>query len=359
MLFVTRRYPPSLGGMQTFARDFYGNYRRLADVDMIANAGGNWMLLAFMIRTLLALAFRRGRYDVVHLYDAVLAPMIPAIKALTGAQVSVTVNGLDIVYPRFGYQRIVSSFLNRADKVFAISQQTAAACLARGVGAGKVVVIHNGIDTLASEICTKEAEAAVKSKIRAALQGKRVLLTVGRLVRRKGHAWFVSNVLKDLPEEYVYVIAGEGPERAALERAAREAGVSHRVQMLGHVSEVEKQCLFRMAHVFVMPNIAVPGDQEGFGIVLLEAGLQGLPVVGSDMEGLRDAVIDGQTGVLVRPGDVQGFQKAIIDPGLDAESIRSAVISTYDWRITAKRYDEEFRKMLTAGGRAAASLARR
>jgi phosphatidylinositol alpha-1,6-mannosyltransferase len=94
-----------------------------------------------------------------------------------------------------------------------------------------------------------------------------------------------------------------------------------------------------------MPNITVPGDVEGFGIVALEAGSCGLPVVASNIQGLRDAVINGKTGYLVEEGDVDGFVGRITDMNLDKDQIRKIVNSTFDWANIYKRYHDVFVKL--------------
>lgn len=76
----------------------------------------------------------------------------------------------------------------------------------------------------------------------------------------------------------------------------------------------------------------MPDGVEGFGIVALEAGSCGLPVVASNIQGLQDAVIDGKTGYLVEEGDVDGFVGRITDMNLKKDQIREIVNSTFDWQ---------------------------
>jgi glycosyltransferase involved in cell wall biosynthesis len=102
-----------------------------------------------------------------------------------------------------------------------------------------------------------------------------------------------------------------------------------------------------------MPNINVPGDIEGFGLVLLEASTCALPVVAADTEGIRDAVVDGKNGVLVPSGDAAAFQHEIgrflADPAgakqFGAES-RDFTLATYQWDKIADRYIEQYQRLL-------------
>lgn len=130
------------------------------------------------------------------------------------------------------------------------------------------------------------------------------LVTVARIVQNKG----IDVVLRALTildrnhVPYRYVVAGEGPERASLENLAVELGVQANVHFAGRVSEEDKWHLLRSADVFVMPSHVNPSQQhEGFGIVFLEAAACGVPSIGSNAGGIPDAVVDGQTGILVEP----------------------------------------------------------
>src|SRR5512142_2986584 len=107
VLFITRAFPPAHGGMQRFAADFYDHLSRRTRVDLVANSGGKAGMIPFVLRSILRLALGGRRYGIVHLYDAVLSPLIPIVGALSGAKVTLTVNGLDIVYGRFGYQHLI------------------------------------------------------------------------------------------------------------------------------------------------------------------------------------------------------------------------------------------------------------
>jgi glycosyltransferase involved in cell wall biosynthesis len=85
------------------------------------------------------------------------------------------------------------------------------------------------------------------------------------------------------------------------------------------------------ADMFIMPNVTVADDIEGFGIAVLEAGSCGLPVVASNLQGIKDAVADGKTGYLVEEGDVAGFLSRIMSMGLVKADIRTTVITRFNW----------------------------
>lgn len=345
LLFITRAYPPLVGGMEKFASDFYENYRGMGKIDLLANSHGRKMIPLFLIKVAFFLIFRSRSYDVIHIYDAVLSPLVFLVKAFSNARVSFTVNGLDIVYSRFGYQKFMPFFLRRADKIFAISHYTMEQCALRGIPREKMLVIPVGLNFDAVEIFSEERKSRLLSKFNIPITGTKILVTVGRLVKRKGHAWFVEHVLSKLPDHYVYVVAGDGPEHAAIVETAIRFDLNDRVCVLGRISDEEKNCLYQIADLFVMPNIHVENDQEGFGIVLLEAGRYGLPVIASNIEGIRDVVIDRKTGRLIAEKDVNGFVNEILKFNPDRLSMPALLKSVFNWKSVVERYYEEFKKM--------------
>jgi len=142
-----------------------------------------------------------------------------------------------------------------------------------------------------------------------------VLLTVGRLVPRKG----IDSVLQVLPTMLVrfpdlrYRIVGDGPDRLRLEQMAHGLGVAHAVRFLGRMSDEELPQVYRDAHIFVMPVREEPeaASIEGFGIVYLEASASGLPVVAGRSGGVAEAVQEGKTGFLVPPDDPMALAQVL------------------------------------------------
>jgi phosphatidylinositol alpha-1,6-mannosyltransferase len=138
---------------------------------------------------------------------------------------------------------------------------------------------------------------------RYGLVGRRVLMTLARLAPRERYKGF-DEILEALPRlaadhsDLVYLIAGDGPDRARLEAKAAALGIAERVVFAGRIAESEKVAHYRLADAFAMP-----GRSEGFGIVYLEALACGVPVLGSKIDGSRDALLEGRLGVLVDPRD--------------------------------------------------------
>ena len=126
---------------------------------------------------------------------------------------------------------------------------------------------------------TTRAAASKEIRQRYGLpDGAVVLLTLGRLVRRKGARWFTRHVLPGLAPDITYLVAGDGPEANPIRVAAVQAGLGDRVLLLGRVDDDTRELLLRGADLFVQPNIRVPGDIEGFGLVTIEASMRGEPL---------------------------------------------------------------------------------
>ena len=142
------------------------------------------------------------------------------------------------------------------------------------------------------------------------LAGKRVLLTLGRIVAAERYKGFddVLEVLPELDPDVVYLIAGKGDDTDRLRRKAHDLGVADRVVFTGFVSEEEKADVYALADVYVMPSRG-----EGFGFVLLEAMACGVPVIGSKHDGGREALRHGALGTLVDPANPAEIRMAIND----------------------------------------------
>lgn len=142
----------------------------------------------------------------------------------------------------------------------------------------------------------------------------RVLVTVGRLVRRKGIETILEALASpDMSDRLVrYLVAGSGPEKALLQERCRRLGLDDRVTFLGHVDNTVKWAVYRVGDLFVMPNNNLDGqDWEGFGIAFLEAAIMGIPSIAGRTAGAAEAVKDGETGVLVDPGSTSELVDAL------------------------------------------------
>jgi len=302
-----------------------------------------WLFL----RGLRALVTDRS-IQVIHMQDAVLSPLGWLLSKLSRKPWVVVAHGLDLTFKLAFYQKVNLFFARRCQAMIAISEATAREAKTRGVPTAKIVVIPLGVDEAPPPKVDKQK---VCSSIELSKDDK-ILITVGRLAKRKGVAWFTANVLPDLPDNVHYVIIGEGAERSNIETEITKHGLNNRVHMLGEVDDKTKQDWLASADIFVMPNIKVPGDMEGFGIVAHEAALAELPVVASNLEGIAQALQDSRNGFLVPEKDAKAYDNKIKTLLSDnkkrrdfGRQARAYTIKTFGWPTIAAGYRLVYQKI--------------
>ena len=172
-------------------------------------------------------------------------------------------------------------------------------------GLKNILVVYPSIDP--SQAVTTKAEST-SSIFR--------LLTVSRLVDRKGHDRVLTALamlkLNGTLTSFTYDIVGSGPTRAPLEQLVEELGLQGHVHFLGDVDDVTLRDCYMKADLFVMPVKDHPIDKEGFGLVFLEAALFELPSISTNMSGVNEAIIDGETGLLIADNDLEALAKSIM-----------------------------------------------
>ena len=182
---------------------------------------------------------------------------------------------------------------------------------------------------------------------RYVLHGKQVLMTFGRLAGRDRYKGF-DEVLEVLPQllntrpDLVYLIVGDGPDRQRLQAKAQALGISTAVVFAGRIAEPEKVDHYRLADLYVMPSRG-----EGFGIVILEALACGIPVIGSRVDGTREALLNGKLGELVDPGNPVELIETIERRLRSAEKGRPQGLETFSAGAFAQRTQQIVGQMVT------------
>ena len=245
-------------------------------------------------------------------------------------------HGRDVTLPGIYQTFQVRRTLCALDGVFPVSRATRAECEKRGMPSHRIHVIPNGVK--------------ISRYISGTGGGQGLqLLSVGRLVKRKGFAWFVDRVMPELPSHVQYRIVGTGPELSIIQEIVTAHGLEGRVHLLGRCSDQSLVHLYRESDLFIMPNLPVPGDMEGFGVVMLESGASGTPAIAADLEGIRDVITDEVNGRLVPSGDVTAFKDAILGYPVTAEArtrARQHTAAKFSWVSVADQYVHHLRKLL-------------
>lgn len=345
LLLITHEFHPHRGGIAVYAAEMAGAATRLGyDVEVWApdSTGTRDRAWPFRVRRLpmppthdLRSQWRMAREIHRHresLKDAILyLPEPGPILAMLflqyfgvpqGAHLALTLHGSEILrlHQRFGTRLAAGRLFARADRISVVSRHTRDLLLGHFPGAAGRVTLTPGA------LRTDFPATPAPSSPGRPNPGRLVVLTVARLHPRKGQL-HVIEALRGLPPELrarvEYRIAGaHGKENydLLLDEAARTADFP--VRFLGDVPDAELPAVYAQADIFAMTSVPHKHSVEGFGLVYLEAGAYGLPVVAHAIGGVPEAVIDGETGLLVPPGDTAAltavFAKLLAEPGLRA-----------------------------------------
>lgn len=352
ILILTRKYPPKIGGMEKQSFEIIKNLKLSlgSDLDYIYLNKGQihliwWLPLAFLKSLWL---MKRKNYDIIHVCDGALAPLGWLLKILTKKIVTVTIHGLDITYKNSIYQLIFPYCVKKLDCIFCVSKNTAKEAITRCAEAKKITVIPNGINPEELKTGLGDTKSLLSRELKSALRSKKIILTVGRLVKRKGVSWFIREVfpkLKAANKDIVYIIIGKGKEFNQI----RNQIIGTDIFLMGEVNQSLLKLIYNSADCLVMPNIPVEGDFEGFGIVAVEASSLGVPVVASNVDGISDAVIDGRNGFLVQPMNAEQFSAKILQSlkmgKKQRRNIQRFTEKAFSWKDLTARYLEKFMQL--------------
>jgi phosphatidyl-myo-inositol dimannoside synthase len=258
------------------------------------------------LKTLIYLRSVRKDYDV-----AITSHVLPIGTAvmMSGIPYILIVHGMDIrlakQHPR--KRRIAKNVLSRARLVVTNSEALA-----------KEVLDDFGVQSLVVYPCLETFPDSIPTRS----QGF-TLLTVSRLVERKGHTHVLTALAKlkhsGQLESFEYHIAGTGPMETTLRSMVHELGLERSVVFHGDVSEEDLQNLYADADIFVMPVFDDKIDKEGFGLTFIEAAAHATPSITTRLSGVDEAVIDGETGILVSADNVDALATAIHMLATDVE----------------------------------------
>jgi phosphatidylinositol alpha-1,6-mannosyltransferase len=225
-------------------------------------------------------------------------------------------HGLDILLAKKNSRkkRLMKKILNNADKIISNSEFVKNEVVKLGIEQEKVVVVYPTIqigqnqESRSKNLSRLDVDQE-KIQEKYGLFGKKILLSVCRLVDRKGIDLVIlalEKIQNQIPD-LVYVVVGDGPKKAELEKLAGK-----NIIFTGRVDDEELSVLYSLADVFILTPKKSDYDIEGFGIVYLEANSYGKPVIGSKMSGIEEAVADGVSGILIEPDNIEQISEAIL-----------------------------------------------
>lgn len=350
-LVLTPDYPPDRGGIQRLVHSLVRHWDRL-ETRVVACGGEGaaefdrsesidvhrtrglpeqhlkvaWLNAAAFIDA------QRFRPDVVLSAHVVTAPAAWGLRRTRRTPFAQYLYGNEVV----GRPRLSRLAVRNAARTVVISRHTEA--LLREIGAKPLAVerIPPGADLTAGADAEKNDRPTI--------------VTVSRLNQRyKGHDVMLralDQIRQQFPE-VLWVVIGDGELRTEYERLAGAQGLSDHVRFIGAVSDGERDAWLGSAHVFSMPSRMPPdAGGEGFGIVFLEAAAHGLPVVAGAVAGAQDAVVDGETGILVDPTDESAVAAAISE--LLGDTVRAESLGRrgadrakdFAWPVVSRRVED-------------------
>lgn len=271
-----------------------------------------------LVRVALSLAYagpilRREGTSILHCGHVLTAGVVGLIlKRSRRLPYAVYAYGADLLdYQKYhGLGRLLGRVLAEADGIVTISEFSVGLLRELGVPSDRIFKVLMGIDI--ARFRPDLDGRAVRE--RHGLGERPILLTVARLVSRKGHEVVIqalARVRRRIPG-VVYLVVGTGPERRRLERVAEEAGVGDAVVFAGFVPEADLPAYYAACDCFILPSRQIGTDVEGGGNVSLEASASGRPVIAGRSGGTDEHVIHGGTGLLVDPTDAAAIAEGVL-----------------------------------------------
>lgn len=359
ILYISHLHPPkdapmeSIGGMQKVSIQMVCALKKREDVEietLILHTSWRYIgfktfFFLFSLLWRLPKAIERFNPDVVFFSSMVTACVLPFMIRKPKMPCATINHGQDVTLPFFLYQWYLPMVFKNLQGVISVSEATREASIKRGMKPEIGVSLPNGFDAdSTSQLPDKhEARRLLEKKFNLDLSFSKLLLTVGRQVKRKGHEWFIREVLENIRSNVVYMIVGDGPEHELIKQAREQSSLKQNIIITGRQPEDILNAAYSGADLFVMPNIPVKGDMEGFGIVLLEANRAGTPAVASDLEGIKDVIVQGVNGYRVPACESVQFAEKIDfvlenELSMLSEKAEKFVEKTFSWDSVVDKY---------------------
>ncbi len=334
-LLVTLEYPPQVGGVANYYANMVQNLPSTKISVLVIKK--HW-LRSFLTITK---TIKKEKIELVLVGQVLpLGTVVWLLSKVLPIKYITMTHAMDITYP-LKYPRkkwLMTKILNASERVTTVSNYTKRELqkLLTGRNQYKISIIPPGPNLTPAKYPDLPSSPEQPT-----------ILSVGRLVKRKGHDMVLRAmpaVIKKFPKAQ-YLIAGDGPYRDTLEDFVKKHKLEKNVEFMGRVPEEEIARLYAGCNLFIMPSRALPDqDVEGFGLVFLEANSFGKPVIAGNSGGVPDAVVDGKTGFLVDPEDPHMIAKAIIQLLYNqdladrlGEQGKNRVANEFTWKLQAEK----------------------
>ena len=376
VLFVSHKYPPAIGGMEKQSFELINTAALYVKVHTLVydNSEPIWRFFWQLNRRILSKIKAHPQIRVIHFNDGLIASLASFHRGYEHLKRVVTLHGLDVVFPLSYFQRKIIPRFNCFDQIITVSQATASAAVLRGIDPAIIITIPNGVDPIHPRISDKTGPG--KDTADHMPVPIPYFITLGRPVKRKGFSWLMQEVIPALHGNFKLLMVGPFDHKPQWKERLLDllpAQLSHlislflghptdqkqmrqllnaypnKIQHLGKVPFNQLQDLLAHAQAFLMPNIKVYGDMEGFGLVCLEASMAGTMVVAAELEGITSAITHNCNGLLLPSQDpkawISQLQSMIDSPDhytLLAQEFKKNTAEHFSWDIMARTYCQTF-----------------
>ncbi|MFY0689752.1 MAG: glycosyltransferase family 4 protein [Cyclobacteriaceae bacterium] len=312
----------------------------------------------------------------IHANEGLVALFLTPFLLWPRIRLSTTIHGLDAVFQVAPYQWWFRNLLRKFWHIIAVSKETRSLCMDAGIPADRVTFIANACDFNDPQELDKQFPDWISSKLNKDLGNYHLLVSIGRPVVRKGFSWFARHVLPQLRDNVLYLIVGPETQTSKtltflkrmlpkrmfwlfcqfagiptdffeLQELARK---DDRLILLGKLEQKWLDQLLMHCDLFVMPNLKIPGDFEGFGLVAQEAVVKGALCLAAEVDGIPSAIQNDQNGLLIEVGNaevwVKNIQELLDNPDrrIEMKSRFSQHLreSGYSWEQMVDRHHQLF-----------------
>ncbi len=386
ILVISHKYPPSIGGMQKQCYELVEGLKRNHTVHTLIHKDGTSKFLFLLRASFEARAMLSSRdVQLIYANDGLMAFFLTPLFWMTKVPIVVTAHGLDVVFPLKIYQRWLRKYFNKCKAVIAVSDGTTQELQKRALDADRLFTVRNGFDpNFKPPDIDFGFRHRLEKRLGIDLAGKKLMVSIGRSVQRKGFSWMIKEVLPQLPKNVVYIIIG--PTLGSYEKVQRMErrlpkslfrtlvlmdGVpldeievhqaikrQHYEERVFHVTDMSNEevaSTLAEADLFAMPNVRVEGDYEGFGLVALEAVSAGTLCVASKVDGIPSAITEDKNGILLPPGDVEVWVerlRALLSDDITRKQLAKeyrqyTMEHVSSWQSMAAEYEQVFETVLT------------
>lgn len=363
ILLTTLEYPPQIGGVASYYANLKDHWPESDSFKVLDNSQGELLAKRKIFPWLKSIksiyrAYRDNKSDLVLIGQILpLGTSAALLSFLKSFRFGVFFHGLD-------FSLAISTPFKKKLTTFIVSRAKLIICANSEVKRLLIELkpsLENKIELINPGAKVGLVDPLIKEELidKYKLAGKKIVFSLGRLVRRKGFDRVIQSLELLDRDDFVYVICGQGEEEKYLRELADESRHKDKIifldllQVRDNCNEAEKWAWLSLCDIFIMPSRNINGDFEGFGIVYLEANLMSTPVIAGASGGVADAVLDGVNGLLINPEDNKeiagAIEKLLNNPDLATklgEQGRKRALEEFNWPKLSSELAAKLKKIL-------------